>query len=582
MADETTPSPIPDVPEDLGTLNDDELRGIHAELQGLYEVDRAGILSPAMRERLTDIRARQARIASELTERIAVANDLDTTPDLPEVPEPAEESAPETPEPAPEEVPADLAPATASVEDIDIAAAVIGGRDTVSGPSPEGSPARPTERLVATAGLGGDTLSGDDGTIDYTAMTSVLDRGMEKIKDQSEARLTVARLAGFDPTTEGPFLGDSAQENTRLWRESAEQWRERFDANFVPGGDGAGSMARVAAICDPLDIIREIPMDVDASEPFSDSLPSRAAGRLGFQFIPPLALSSVSSGVDIFDETDQAAVDPTNSATWKPCVAITCGTATTVRAEAVTACMSFPLTLDMSSPERVRDAMAKIRGFKARAKTARLLTIADTLSHHFEATAPYGALDGLIHIILTTLEQGEYPNRLGDGTPYIFYAPPGLLSSLVIDLEHETALDNARRQRAAAYIETSCANAGKNVMVVDLDDVATADAAPFATLPAVGAAGKAALPNMGGTTRPFKARLIAPEGALYFSTGELEAGVETSPDLHRQNRRQWFMEEFVGLAKPGSHPWYTLHLIICPNGTRAALTTAYACPTTAS
>jgi hypothetical protein len=320
---------------------------------------------------------------------------------------------------------------------------------------------------------------------------------------------------------------------------------------------------------------------VQIAEPFADSLPSVPAGRLGYQFTPSMSLATMSSGVDVWDETDQASVVSTDAGTWKPCVAVVCPTPSTVTAEAITACFTFDNTTEMSNPERIRDAMSKINAQRARTKEGRLLQLADTFSVHFEASAPYGALDGIIHIILTTLPQGEYPERLDD-TPYVFYTPPGLLEALVIDRDHQTAKADFESGPVIAYIEGECAAAGWNVRVVDLEDVERGGQTPFAALPAVGVANKVALPGLGGTTRPFKARLLAPESALYFSTGELNMGIERSPDLNRRNQAQWFAEEYVGLSKHGCHPWYTLHLTLCPTGSRAALTSVFTCPTSAS
>ena len=67
------------------------------------------------------------------------------------------------------------------------------------------------------------------------------------------------------------------------------------------------------------------------------------------------------------------------------------------------------------------------------------------------------------------------------------------------------------------------------------------------------------------------------EGVIYGSTGEIATGVERSPELVRRNQAQWFMEEFVLLAKHGCQPWYRLDLDVCENGTRAALTTPFSC-----
>lgn len=591
MVDEPTTPQVPEVPESFDDVSDEQLAGLYAELEAAYQAHRPADGSRPTAEgvaAMRDLRALQQRLVDEQANRIGLANDLAqldaNAPVMPvaETPEPAPEPAPE-PEPAPAEpeTPAEPVPAEAVTAAITPEGMAAVREPATSPPEPS---ARPRARLAVTAGIGSEIDSGD-GDIDFGELGVILNR--EKSRLQPGTKVRLAGIAPYDGMSGLglPLLGQAgAPVNDEIIRQAQEDWRKQWDDGEIAwrGRFASPDTARTAAICTPLDIIREIPNCVTDAEPFSDALPSRPAGRLGFQYTPSAGLTNVTSGVDIWDDTDQASVDPTNAATWKPCVTVACPSPSSVTAEAITACLTFDVTTDMSNPERVRNFMQLIRAQKARRKTARLLQLADTFSQHWEATAPYGALDGIIHLILTALEQGEYPNRLADDTPYIFFAPPGLISALVIDLEHEQALDGARRMEIAAYVEQSCRNAGKNVRVVDLDDVEEGGQTPFAALGAVGVAGKVALPNMGGTTRPFKARLIAPESALYFSTGELESGIEQSPEQRRQNRMQWFMEEFVGLAKSGCHPWHTLHLVICPNGTRAALTTAYSCPTSAS
>jgi len=582
----TTPT-RPEVPESLDALSVEQL----GELRQSLTAYRAHLETEARTPGIGVLRAREIadewrQVTEQATavttveaEAIGALNEITFAEPLPEpavAPEaPAAEAAEPAAEPAPVE--AEPVPVVAAITEAELAQVT----DPAS-PPPPGGPAghRPVTPLAVTAGLGAATVMDSDGGVDYEQLAVAFQSARGQVLQGNPAEKATARIAAIagydaDPNTMGvERLSQSAVETDRMIREANAEWRARWDAARAPE-------SRVAAICTPYEPLRDIPDCVQSTEPFSDSLPMRPAGRLGFTYTPSMGLSAISSGVDVWDETDQSNVVAGTVGTWKPCVQVTCPSPLSVTAEAITACMYFDRTTDMSNQERIRDAMSKIKAQKARTKTGRLLQIADTFSHHFEAATPYGALPGIVQVILTTLEQGEYPERLDDA-PYVFYAPPGLLSALVIDRENQAYLDQSQRGEIAAYIEQSCSDAGKNVRVVDLDDIETAGQTPFASLPTAGTAGKVALPGLGGTTRPFKARLLAPESFLYFSTGEIETGVQTSPDLARRNQLQWFQEEYVGLAKHGCHPAYTLHLTVCPNGTRAALTTAFSCPTTAS
>lgn len=586
MADEAATPAVPEIPADLDSLNDDALRGLHGELMAA----RAALLAERSEEgtslaRLREIRAAvqqidtgAASVAAAVTERMEIATDPqlsdDAAPALPEAPAPVEPVA-EVTEPVegePEATPAEPVAVTAAVSLTDITENREPGT-----PPPADSPARPR---VASLVVPSESITAEPSAAlslaDIGATITDLARGPE-----FDRQIKVASLPAYEsmPELRDQLLDPySAPLNDEKIRETTEAWRRQYDDARAARQGGA----HVAAICDPLDIIREIPDCVQSAEPFSDSLPSRPAGRLGFQYTPSMSLATMASGVAIWAEADQASVVATDQSTWKPCVDVACPTPSSVRALAVTACFKFDNTTDMSNPERVRDAMSKINAQRARKKTGRLLQIADTLSSHFEFSAPYGALDGLLQVVLTTLPQGEYPERLDDGTPYVLYTPPGLLEALVIDRANKGFTSDFDTGSVIAYIERECAAAGWNVSVVDLEDVEEGGQTPFASLPAVGVGNKVSLPALGGTTRPFKARLLAPESALYFSTGSIEMGIERSPELNRQNKAQWFAEEYVGLAKHGCHPWYTLHLTLCPNGTRAALTTPYSCPTSAS
>jgi hypothetical protein len=579
MPDDATPTEdpaaeaiaIPEVPEDLGTLDDDAVRALYESLEtarvAQAEAGRALTGFAAIddsRRRVGEIVAHQNRLATEQLGRQEAREGLNATatplPEAPAEPEPIVTApAVEVVEPAPDASPELVAAVTAAI-----------GGDALNGepaaPPPNTEPARPRAAMVASAG---QTEQGQE--LDFAAIGQMVQRN----RTGPFAKVELVHVAGFGdmPELRETVVSNDnhVSRNDALIREATVAWREQFDART------AEPRAMRAAICDPLDNIRDIPDCVTAAEPFADSLPSRPAGRLGFQFTPAMSLSEIEDGVSTWGEDDQASVDPTDPDTWKSCVVVDCPTPESVIAKAIVGCFSFDNTTDMSNPERIRDAISKVNAQRARRKEAHLLRLYDESSHHYNATLVYGALDGFIHALLTTLAQGSYPERL-DGAPYLAWLPPGLLEALVIDRDHQREKSDFERGEITGYIEGELAAGGHTVRLVNLLDVNTGSSAPFPALNAVGTGSVTALPQLGGDVRPFKVRLGAPETLLYFSTGSIEMGIERSPELNRQNRAQWFAEEYVGLAKHGCYPNYTLNLVACPTGSRAAASSVFACP----
>jgi hypothetical protein len=151
------------------------------------------------------------------------------------------------------------------------------------------------------------------------------------------------------------------------------------------------------------------------------------------------------------------------------------------------------------------------------------------------------------------------------------------LEALVMDRANKGHLTSQDAGAVAEYVRSEAAAAGWNIRLIDLDDVSMNESAPFNTLPAPDVSTGTPLPGLGGSGHPFRVHVIPPESALYASTGEINTGVERSPELLRQNRAQYFSEEFLFLTKHGCYPWFTLDLTLCPNGGRAALVTPYSC-----
>lgn len=604
-ADDGEPTEV-QVPDDLSTLDEATARELHAALEARFAEQRAAATTPAQVEALRQIRATQAKLAERVSAIHAEAaqvesalGEVDAPVALPDAPaanaggeganapagteEPTVPGAEDKPGAAPAgtaTMPAAVAAGAGSSPTAGLTPGGVAGQrpaQTAAVVKPSNTPARPRASYIAAAG---QTVVQQGVEVDFERIGAMADSAKSRLDgNHGEVQAFIAGLPAFEE--HGASLGVevlsanvSVRDNDRMIREAVEDWRVRSGrADAYPAG-------RTAAICDPLDIIREIPDCSTDADPFGDSLPQRPAGRLGFQFTPAILMSAIDGGVQAgWDDADQALVDPADVDTWKPCVDITCPTPTNVRAEAVTACVKFDVTTEMSNPERVQDVLSKLAALRTRKRTVRLLAITDALSSHytFASQFGYGAFPALIEASMSVIARAVYAERINQGD-YNIYLPPGLVEMLATDL-----IGRAYGQpEEIAQAQTSVVNMIESITGLSavrlLDDSA---GNPFAALPAVGGGG-VALPRLNeladlSNVRAYTVRFIAPEAALYFSTGEERTGIEASPELMRQNKRQWFSEEFVGLAKHGCHPWFRVDMTLCQNGARTGFNAPVAC-----
>lgn len=563
----------PEVPADFSGLTDDELSGLHGELEAKFSAERPAAQTKAQIDKLKGYREAQKRIAEEVTRRIAEKAEnaealkaLDETTPLPED-APADE-APEAPEsPAEPSAPADApAPAPEAIAASLTADGVAGARKTQTAAEKAPAPAKTRPRAPMQA-------AASQTVVPYQQEVTLADIGRiaDKVKNdlrpvREVARAFVASVPAFEDMGDiGQELlstANGAQRNDVLIREAVEAFNARRAERL------GRPAVKTAAICDPLDNIREIPDYVSQADPLSSAFPSRGISRLGFNFTPAVTLAGVAAGVQAgWDDTDQASVDPDNSATWKPCLDATCPTPCEITAVASTACLTFDVTTEMSNPERIRDLMSKLTARRIRVRTEYLLDIIDALSVQFTKTGSYSLLPDTIYAIGKVLPRLVYGERL-DAEDYTLFLPPGFAESLVIDKNGKEFADSAElSQQADAAARSLGALFGLEVVRLRDETDTLFDALPAVATPTALDDGPCAWPL----------RLVHTPSALYGSTGVIDTGVQSDPQLARQNKRQWFQEEFSLLTKHGSPPWAKITLTSASSGSRAAASTKLTC-----
>ncbi|MFZ4431582.1 MAG: major capsid protein [Microthrixaceae bacterium] len=552
----TENEPVEEIEEiDYATLTEDELRLRHAELGQLIEDLRGQPATVEIASIINDLRAERNLIVSavrELRSQLAESEQADddlTGLDPATVTDQTEEAVVTDPindeaVAAAEEVVAEMAVA-ASVTDRPVAPV-----------SPE--PVRVQATFLAGANQNAHT-QGMPLDMDGLAAAFQSRQNLQPSADGRQTRAVVAGLAAFDqlPDLPVPVLSNAqtARENDAVIADAVEDWKAVRRARLA-----GEPLAKTAAICDPLDIIREIPEVGVEDTPFADLFPQRPVGRLGFTYTPASSIVSTNDGIAVWTEDDQAAVDPDDASTWKPCVEIECSAPTEVKAKELTTCATVDSWVEISSPERVREFLHLMRVQRARRREQHVLTIFDTTASGYTFSGTYGATPSLVQAILTLFPQLVYPER-EDQANYDLVIEPGHLQKLTYD-EHNKGFVEPEEVLAKIRAAT-----GLNPVV--LRDFK--GASPFQT-PRTPGASAAVLAEIPDTNRVR----IVPAGAyIYGATGEESTGWQTDPQLVRQNKKQVFSAEWLMLAKHSGADAAYIDITSVGNGARANNVTAF-------
>ena len=411
------------------------------------------------------------------------------------------------------------------------------------------TPERP--RVAYVAGAGQSAYAQGTPMDNYDALAEAWESRRTSIRPGAEggiSRAVVASLPAFsEQFSDGDILSrnNSTVVNDRLIAEAVEAHEARVAGAEVP--------AHVAAICDPLDIIRDIPEDGDNSSPFSDLFPSRPASRLGFTYTPASALSVAASGVNVWEEADQDGVDEADPSTWKPVVHIECSTPVEVKAKELVTGVTVDNSTEMSSPERVREFMAKLATARARAREQHLLGLYDAEADAYTKAAvnTEGTLLTAIRAVVELLPTLTYGERLSEQA-YTAVVEPGFVQKLRLD-----NLAVGEKESFADAVATFEAETG--IRLVALKDFAGAS-----TLTTTAPGAVAAL------NADDVIRLVPTSQYIYSATGEQSTGWQTDPQLARQNRMQAFSAEWLLLAKHGVAPAAKVTVTSVASGIRKA------------
>ena len=415
------------------------------------------------------------------------------------------------------------------------------------------APARPTVRWQAG---GGQTTFNQGMELDYEQIGRVMEASRSARQNASAPRSAV--VASLPEFAQSPELSDqvitsrmSAAEATRRVAEITEAWQAERD--------GHGN-AVTAAVCTPLDIIREIPQCGSTDTPFADMFPQVPITRLGFQYFPAMSAAETDDGIEVpWTDTEQALVDEDDAAnTWKSTVQITCADSTSATAIEITASAQVDTSTEMSQPEHVEEFMHKLAVQRARRREQWLLGEFDNLAASYTFGGYYGSFSSLLFVICELLPQLTYGERL-DNEDYDLVLEPGHIEKLVQDESARIYGDSAATRRASIEARIKEETGVRNI--VYLKDFKSGSFTAV-NQPAYN---PTPLPNLPDVQR---VRVVPAGSFLYGATGEESTGWETDPQLARQNKSQWFSSEWSLLAKHGCAPAATVDVTSFADGTR--------------
>lgn len=437
----------------------------------------------------------------------------------------------------------------------------------------------------ATGVATGDVADGSDLTGE--GMTKIAAAVMDRVR-QAAARtlgnvepVMIARVAGLSDLDPDDLLGDhqTAKRNTELMWEAIEVFRMQEAGENV--------LAKTAAPCLPLNKIAEIESIGDATDWLDGLIPRRNAigSNLGFQFNRSMGLAAVDGAVAVLDYADIDAIDPDDSATWKPCVEITCPPVLTGISHEITGCVRVPDMINISRPEWVAQVRQKLDIATVRARIQKKLALVDAESKGYVHTgvSGVGAKWDVVDLILRLLRAGKYDERLSDEQALILM-PPELMDILYLD-EMAKANGDIDADMVGDFSQILSKQVNARIVLMGLDNgltdpsIAQANGNFYPVLPADGTTGNV----VPGRPCDLRLRIWYPQALVQWTTGEFALGFQAAEQaLYRTNRTQMFQREYDGIAKLGAQPLMFADLNGYEFGARSGLVTAPTCESAAS
>lgn len=563
------PDLFPELPEDLGTLKDEELSELLSEHEAALEKVEAndpeyiGELSAeavieSLRSGVEQIKAIKAELGireeaqkTYLADVAALAAEArEVTEDTEEVLEPEETDelvvvAESEPEPEPDSDEDDDGAVVEEREVALVAAAPAKVYRRPPAPSPERMP-RTEDRggqLVASSGLrsfkAGETLGRKE-------LATAL---IEAHRLNPSGRTVAASAEAFYP------------EDRRLTVRGAEENGAKIAA-VTPnlyGPERREALVATGGLCAPFVPIYDLPIIASAARPVKDGLAAFQAERGGISFPTPLGLPDVEAGVTVVTAAND---ELGGTFATKACVTIDCDPYTDVPVEAIAACVTWGNFNARAWPERVENVAELLAAAHARAAEIELLDAIGAGSTATTDAMVYGAYSSLIQGILKAAAAYRSRHRMDPNAALRVLIPAHVVDLVAADLAHQQF---GRMEITRSDVLGLLRRQGINVSLYMDSETG---------------AGQIYDAQTAGTLDDFLDTVVwymFHEGAwLFLDFGRLDLGVVRDSVLNATNDFQVFYETFEGAAMVGIES-LKVTSTVCPSGEVAAPGTAITC-----
>lgn len=542
---------IPNLPDDLSTLGDDELRSLIADLEGVATrlTDRdaetvgdatlADVLAAATeaitrletaKGELTNRDAAEAEAQAQLEElRARIGTEEEPSEEEPEAgtePEPADEPAEEPAAETPDEPTDEPAEEPAAAEELEPVAAAAVSQRRAALPRPAGrartetrTPGEPIMAPVTASILAeGTGLAIGERITDKSQVLDAFRRKREAMgnRPQGDEKVPILRLRTEYPEDRQLSSGMSAQQ---IW--------DRVERVAGP------EAVTAAGICAPVTPYYDLQAVSVADRPVRGALATFNADRGGISFAPPPKLTAVTTAAGRI--TDAQAVAGGSPAV-KGCQVIACPTFQQVNVASIYRCIKSDNLNARIYPERLDQFQTLVAAaWAALAETALLDGIA-AASTAVTAGQAAGAISDLVKHVIVAAAAQRNRHRMRPDQPLRCLMPAWTLDLLDADL----ARSQFDRFRLRTEIETMLRGDGVNISWYQ--DSATGAGQLF------GAQGAGALLDFPA----FVEWYLFPEGSfLFLDSGELDLGLVRDSTLNSTNEFTMFYESWENIAFVG-------------------------------
>lgn len=527
--------------------------------------------SASRREAAEEAAKKFADLEAELPEPVA---ETDPEPE----PEPAPEPTPD-PEPTPEAevepekvtVAADATPVVEEAPcDPDPVVEAPKRKPVTPKPSAPPAPREPLVRITAGGDLEGVSAGA---TLAPEKIGELFVSDAEHRKGAKDSgRKVIAKIHRSEyPSDRQLSSRDSIETNTEKINTAIAEAQERTSKllkSIVASSDVAEleELTAEGGLCAPVNVRYEIFTVGTTERPLKNSFTRFGATRGGIRFNAPPTLASITDGIQITLESE----DASGARYPKPCLRIDCGQDTEVAVSAISLCMEAGNYDRLFFPENFEAWWGLGRVAFAREAEENLWARMETLSTAVSAVTPADELSAVPDILAAVdraTAQYRWRHRIAPTTPLRVRTQAWITNYLRADL--------ARRQTGDSTLAVTDAEivryfAARNVALTLVYD-ANSPGGTSGDVQGVGAL----------NPWPDSVELnISVDGVfLYLDGPELNFGTDIRDfDQIRNNDMGAFMEEFEELAMVGPTP---IHVTIdtCPRGMTSGINSSYdPCP----